>query len=133
IASDRGMFFERDGQAERLIFRDWGVKTFEDVPFHVIDPNDGRIPNVILLHSENGIIPRTMPKQVVLPCHTAARRIHFLSGVSGWGYPASERGTTSLIVRIKYADGESEDHELKNGVHFADYIRRVDVPESKYA
>ena len=24
-------------------------------------------------------------------------------------------------------------HELKNGVHFADYIRRVDVPESKFA
>ena len=33
-----------------------------------------------------------------------------------------------MIVRLHYADGKTEDHELKNGVHFADYIRRVDVP-----
>jgi hypothetical protein len=30
-------------------------------------------------------------------------------------------------------DGATEEHELKNGVHFADYIRVVDVPESKLA
>ncbi len=38
-----------------------------------------------------------------------------------------------MIVRLRYAGGETEDHPLKNGVHFADYIRRVDVPESKFA
>ncbi len=38
-----------------------------------------------------------------------------------------------MIVRLTYDDGKTEDHELKNGVHFADYIRRVDVPESKFA
>ena len=27
----------------------------------------------------------------------------------------------------------TEDHALRNGVHFADYIRRVDVPGSKHA
>ena len=32
-----------------------------------------------------------------------------------------------------YADGKTEDHELKNGEHFADYIRRVDVPGSRFA
>ena len=26
-----------------------------------------------------------------------------------------------------------EDHPLRNAVHFADYIRRVDVPESEFA
>jgi hypothetical protein len=36
-------------------------------------------------------------------------------------------------VRLHYADGKTEDHELRNGVHFADYIRHVDVPESEYA
>jgi hypothetical protein len=34
---------------------------------------------------------------------------------------------------LHYSDGESEDHELLNGVHFADYIRKVDVPESELA
>ena len=28
---------------------------------------------------------------------------------------------------------KSEDHSLINGVHFADYIRRVDVPGSEFA
>ena len=38
-----------------------------------------------------------------------------------------------MIVRLHYADGSKEDHPLRNAVHFADYIRRVDVPESEFA
>ena len=38
-----------------------------------------------------------------------------------------------MIVRLHYSDGKTEDHPLLNGVHFADYIREVDVPESKLA
>ncbi len=38
-----------------------------------------------------------------------------------------------MIVRLHYADGTTEDHPLLNGEHFADYIRRVDVPGSKFA
>ena len=34
---------------------------------------------------------------------------------------------------LTYADGKSEDHNLINGEHFADYIRRVDVPGSQFA
>ena len=38
-----------------------------------------------------------------------------------------------MIVRLHYADGKTEDHPLQNGVHFADYIRVIDVPGSKLA
>ena len=38
-----------------------------------------------------------------------------------------------MILRVRYADGATEDHEFYNGVHFADYIRRIDVPGSKFA
>jgi hypothetical protein len=38
-----------------------------------------------------------------------------------------------MIVRLSYEDGKKEDHELKNAVHFADYIKRFDVPGSKFA
>jgi hypothetical protein len=38
-----------------------------------------------------------------------------------------------MIVRLTYDDGKTEDHELRDGVHFADYIRRVDVPGSEFA
>src|SRR5262249_58787062 len=55
------------------------------------------------------------------------------SGVSGGGYPASDKGSVSMIVRLHYADDETEDHAFKNGEHFADYIRRIDVPGSQFA
>jgi len=74
-----------------------------------------------------------MPKQVVVPCNTSAKAIHLLSGVSGWGYPYGEKGTVSLILRIHYENGKTEDHSLKNGIHFADYISRRDVPDSEFA
>ena len=38
-----------------------------------------------------------------------------------------------MIVRLHYTDGQTEDHPLRDGVHFADYIRRIDVPGSKLA
>ena len=133
VVSTRGMFYSETAAAERLIFPDWSPKTFEDVPFHLVNPQGDRVPNVILLYSPQGAIPPKMPKAVTLPCNTPAKAIHLLSGVSGWGYPYSEKGSVTLIVRLHYEDGKTEDHELKNGVHFADYIRRVDVPESKFA
>jgi putative membrane-bound dehydrogenase-like protein len=133
VVSTRGMFYSENSPAERLIFRDWSPKTFEGVPFLLVDPRDGKQPNVILLNGPNGTIPPKMPKAVVVPCNTSAKMIHLLSGVSGWGYPATAKGSVSMIVRLHYDDGKTEDHELKNGEHFADYIRRVDVPGSKFA
>ena len=38
-----------------------------------------------------------------------------------------------MIVRIHYDDGPTEDHELKNGVEFADVNGAKDVPGSKLA
>jgi putative heme-binding domain-containing protein len=133
VPSDQGMFYSREADVERLIFSDWEPKTFRGVPFHLIDPRGGRVPNVILLYSPLGNIPPNMPRRVELPCHTPVKAIHFLSGVSGWGFPYSRRREVCLIVRLVYSDGTTEDHELRNGEHFADYIRRVDVPGSEFA
>ncbi|HZT82882.1 MAG TPA: PVC-type heme-binding CxxCH protein, partial [Gemmataceae bacterium] len=130
--STRGMFYSEDATAERLIFPDWKPKTFEGVPFYLVDPKGGKA-NVVLLHGPQGSLPPKMPKSVSLPCNAPAKAIHLLSGISGWGYPYGEKGSVTLIVRLHYADGKAEDHELKNGEHFADYIRRVDVPGSKFA
>ena len=133
IVSTKGMFNSEGADVERLIFPDWKPKIFEGVPFVLVDPQGDKTPNVIMLNGSNGNIPPKMPKTVTLPCNAPAKAIHFLGGISGWGWPASEKGTTCLIVRLKYADGQTEDHALKNGEHFADYIRRVDVPQSKFA
>jgi putative membrane-bound dehydrogenase-like protein len=131
--STRGMFYSEDAEAERLIFPDWSPKTFAGVPFQLVDPRSGRVPNVVLLHGPQGRIPPKMPRFVKLPCNTRARAIHFLSGVSGWGYPYGQKGSVTMVVRLNYADGTAEEHDLRNGEHFADYIRRVDVPGSKFA
>lgn len=133
IVSTRGMFYSKDADVERLIFAEWGRQTAFGVPFDLIDPQGDRVNNTILLYGPLGDITREMPKTVSVDCHAPARAIHLLSGVSGWGFPYSAKGSESMIVRLHYADGESEDHVLKNGLHFADYIREVEVPDSKLA
>jgi putative heme-binding domain-containing protein len=131
--STRGMFEDADSKPERLVFPDWSPKTVDGVPFVLVDPRGDRVPNVVLLYAPQGKFPPQMPKSVELVCNTSVRAIHFLSGVSGWGFPYGRKGSVSLIVRLHYQDGTVEDHRLENGVHFADYIQLVDVPGSKLA
>ena len=129
----KGMFWEENNRAERLTFSDWSPKVFKDVPFVLVDPQGDRVANVIMLYGSQGNFAPKMPKQVELTCQTSAVAIHLLSGVGGWSFPASKEGTLSMIVRLHYANGKTEDHKLINGQHFADYIRRVDVPKSEFA
>ena len=129
----RGMFFDPEGEVERLVFADWKPKMFKGVPFVLVDPQEDRVPNAIMLFGPNGKMAPKMPKSVDVVCNAPAVAIHFLSGVGGWSFPASREGSVSMIVRITYEDGATEDHELINGEHFADYIRRVDVPKSEFA
>ena len=128
-----GMFYDHAATAERLIFPDWKPRTLCDVPFYLIDPQGDRVRNVVLLHGPQGTFPPQMPKSVSVPCNAAVKAIHLLGGVSGWGYPAGKMGSLTMVVRLVYADKQSEDHPLLNGEHFADYIRQVDVPGSRFA
>ncbi len=130
----RGMFFAPDSMTDRLVFRDWSPKTVENVPFLLVDPQGDKVANAVMLNGPYGDVPPKMPRSVTMPCNGPVRAIHFLSGISGWGALDDQAAhTTSMIVRLHYADGAVEDHPLLNGVHFADYIRVVDVPESKLA
>ena len=119
--------------ADRMVFEKWGAKTFNNIPFLVSDPAEGTRPNIILLNGPLGSLPPEMPRSVTLDCNTPVARLHMLGGVGGWNFPATGRGEKCLIVRFHYADGTHEDHPLINGVHMADYIRRVDVPQSQFA
>jgi len=133
LASDRGMFVSKTGDVERLIFPDWGPKVFNNVTFQLTDPKDGSVPNAIVLHSSQSPLVASLPKSITIPVNGNARAIHMLGGVSGWGFPYGTENSLSMTVRLKYTDGKAEDHPLLNGVHFADYIRRVDVPGSEFA
>lgn len=131
--STRGLFHSGDNGPDRMIFPDWKPKVFKGIPFQLTDPQGKSQPNIILLHGPNGSLPPKMPKSVSLPCGVPVAAIHLLSGVGGWSYPYDRSKSVSMILRFTYADGQTEDHELLNAIHFADYIRRVDVPGSEFA
>lgn len=131
--STKGLFHNGDNGPDRMVFSDWEPKVFNGIPFVLTDPKGKSQPNIVLLYGPNGSLPPRMPKSVSLPCQTAASAIHLLSGVGGWSHPYDSSKTVSMIVRLTYKDGSTEDHKLINAVHFADYIRRVDVPGSKFA
>jgi putative membrane-bound dehydrogenase-like protein len=133
VVTTKSMFHPGENGPDRLVFDDWGPKTVYGVPFQLTDPRGGTLPNAILFYGPSGTLPPRMPTAVRVPCNSRVKALHLLSGVSGWGYPASPKNTVSLIVRLHYANGESEDHALRNGEEFADYIREVDVPRSKLA
>jgi hypothetical protein len=123
--STKGMFFDEKSTIERMVFADWGPKIFEGVPFRLVDPAGDR---------PNGTQAPKMPRSVELPINSSVAAIHLLSGVGGWASQGGGGGkSVSLTAKIRYADGTTEDHPLRNGVEFADYIRRVDVPGSKFA
>ena len=129
VASDQGLF----NGGERYVIPGWETQEFKGIPFEIADPQDGKVKNIILLNGPLGSVSRTMPRTATVDVGMSARAIHLLSGVSGWGYPYRRRETTSMHVKLHYEDGTDESFDFSNGVHFADYIRRVDVPESEFA
>ena len=131
--STKGMFNEETNDTERLVLPAWTSKDIEGVPFTLIDPQKGNTPNLVMLHGELGTQAPLKPKSVSVPTSFSAKAIHLLSGVGGYCYPSQPKGTVSMIVRLTYADGSVENHELINGEHFADYIHRIDVSGSKFA
>jgi len=132
--STKGMFTRENNDVERLVFPDWSPKTFQGVSFTLVDPQGDRVPNVVMLQGgPKGSLPQKMPKSVSLSMGSPVKTLHLLGGVAGWGFPAATKGSTSMIVRLVYADGQQEEHALVNGEHIADYIRRVDVPQSEFA
>ncbi len=131
--STKGLFIAEKNDVERLVFPDWGTKTFQGVPFSLVDPQGDRVPNVVLLHGPQGYLPPKMPKSVSLSVGSPIRALHVLGGIAGWGFPGGGAGSISMVVRFTYQDGKVEDHALVNGEHVADYIRRVDVPKSEFA
>jgi uncharacterized protein len=136
VVTTKGMFFSEESPIERLVFpnNDWSPKMFQGVPFVLVDPQGDRVPNAIMLYGPSGQTPPKMPKSVSFPVNGSAKAIHLLSGISGWGATDADADqTTTMIVRLHYADGKVENHPLKNGIHFADYIRVIDVPGSKLA
>jgi len=131
--STRGMFYNRDNQAESIDLKDWSRREFNEIPFQLVDPRGGSRNNVIMLNGPIGPFAPEMPKSVSLPCHTTAKAIHILGGIGGWAARSPGDQGHSMTVRLHYKDGSTEDHELINGLHIADYNGLFEVPKSTLA
>lgn len=129
--TSRGIYMTLESRDESLRFKKFGTIKHRDVPFDIVNPArlaTGK--NVVVLQGGAGIA-RNYPKQVEVNVGLPATKLHFLSGVAGWGYPTVDEKKPVTKVTVQFAGGETEEIVLRNGVEFADYIGRFDVPGSE--
>ncbi|MCK6446441.1 MAG: ThuA domain-containing protein [Planctomycetes bacterium] len=135
VSSRLGMYDSRY-DPNPFEFVKWGVQEIGGVPFDVLDPANPSQRNVLVLKGGSGGPDwqcHQYVQKVELPLGYAVARVHVLGGIAGWGFPF--HGSTKEIAKWtwKYADGQTEEVVLRDGVEFADWIGRRDVPGSKYA
>lgn len=129
--STKGLYQSVDSRDETLRFKKWGTLKHGDVPFDVVNPQrlpEGR--NIIVLQGGSGLA-RTYPRQVEVKVGLAAKRLHFLGGIAGWGFPGGKSNAPAAVITVHYVGGATEEFVLRNGVEIADYNGRADVPGSQ--
>ena len=86
------MFYAKDADAERLIFPDWSPKTFEGVPFQLVDPQGRPRPQRGHAVRPARQVPAADAQSVDAAVQLAGQGDpHLLGGVSGWGFPCGQR------------------------------------------
>jgi len=131
VISPKNLFNEdnKAGYTDNLTLPVWGHVKYYGVPFDVIDPKEKTIPNVLIFQGGDSVLTKSRPTSVTIPCHSSAKVIHVLGGISGWAFPFDIQRTVSLIARLRYQNGQIEEHQLVNGTHFADWRQpQADVP-----
>ena len=133
VSGPKGLPGFRGNAGDKFELKKYGNVEVEGVPFDLQDPQDGRVANILALQSASGRGPTTLPSEVTVACSGNVSAIHILGGVAAFGFPTNRDETASLIVRCRYEDGTTEDHDLINGQHIANYQEKVDVPKSTFA
>ena len=136
VDSTKGIYMENDDRPN-LNFRRFGLATVDDIPFDILSPQrtvTGK--NLIGLKGGQGFA-KTLPQKVEVPVDVEASRLHFLGGVGGWAFPCcgenKNEGLPVVKVTVHFADNTQKELVLRNGVEFADYIGKYDVPGSREA
>ncbi|MBK8181257.1 MAG: ThuA domain-containing protein [Planctomycetes bacterium] len=135
MSSHKGMY-DPDKAPDRMDLLRSGVIDVDGVPFELRDPaksEGGR--NALCLRGGMNAdwFSRTgLPKKVAIPVGFALERMHVLGGIAAWGFPIRDDKQPCVRWTWVYADGSREEVVLHDGVEFADWIGRRDVPGSKY-
>ncbi|HTI71884.1 MAG TPA: PVC-type heme-binding CxxCH protein [Candidatus Limnocylindria bacterium] len=130
--SSRGLFSSPENTDDTVKFRRYGLFRAEDVPFDVVSP-DKVVANAVVLKggAPNSWSRKSMPQRVEVKVGFAAKRLYFLGGVAGWGFPAVGEKVPVVKAVLHFADGGTQDIIMKNGEEIADYNGTPDVPGSK--
>jgi putative membrane-bound dehydrogenase-like protein len=116
-------------------FARYGIVEVRGMPFEILDPaRSSSGCNALVLKGGLGRdweskIAR--PQRVEVPVGFVLAKVHVLGGIAAYGYPYVKEPIDALKWTWRYADGTSEEVVLKNGVEFADWIGRYDVPGSE--
>jgi putative membrane-bound dehydrogenase-like protein len=131
----QGLYASREATGDTLRFRRFGIVPIAGVPFNIVDPSANPLGgNLIVLRGGGpNTHSGTLPDTVEIPVGHPVKNLHFLGGVAGWGATDPGRQGVIMTVTAHFADGKTEEFPLYNGEHFSDYIRRIDVPGSKFA
>ena len=135
MSSLKGMY-DPEKAPDRMDLLRYGVFEVDGVPFEVRDPSkiEGGC-NVICLRGglqKNWFSNTGLPRKVEVPVGFALERMHVLGGIAAWGFPIRDDKQPCVKWTWVYADGQREEVVLRDGVEFADWIGRRDVPGSKY-
>lgn len=129
----RGLFASVDATTDSVFPVKFGTQTIEGIPFFLMDPAtsfDGKS-LIVLRGGGSGTVAQDYPQRVEIPTDATASHLHLLGGIAGWGYPATGDERPAMKIIVTRAGGGTEEVELLNGRHFADYNRAIDVPDSK--
>ena len=129
----RGLFASAEATGDSVFPKKFGNINAEGIPFFLMDPArspDGK--SLIVLKGGSGKnTAQGYPQKVEIVTDTKATRLHLLSGIAGWGFPAIDDERPAMKVTLTHADGTTQVTELLNKRDFADYNREIDVPGSK--
>jgi uncharacterized protein len=132
--SRHGLFASEEAKGDTVHFAKFGNVTADGVPWFIMDPAKSATgANLIVLKGggKNNAANQN-PQKVEIAMHTAAKQLHLLSGIAGWGYPATRDDRVALKVTVNHSAGAAEVFELKNGEAFADYNREIEVSGSAF-
>lgn len=131
-----GLYISQNGKNDTFHFVKTGTVNVEGIPFNIVSPDKaaGGSNIVVLKGGPDNAYSKTMPQKVEIKVGGfPANRLHILGGVTGWGYKDGGSISEVLKITVHTTHDQHETIECRNGVEFADYIRRIDVPGSKYA
>ncbi len=125
---------QRDPKPMR--FSKYGIVRAFDVPFEILSPERASSGcNAIVLKGgpyATWECKSRRPQRVEIPVGLKVAKVHVLGGIAAFGYPYIREPKDALKWTWVHEDGATESVVLKNGVEIGDWIRRSDVPGSKY-